>query len=74
MSGLGGSDFPAIPPEGMVDAWVDYETGELAAEDCGDSVIIGLPGDARLPVKAGCAMEKRSLGDTVKDWLKRLTN
>ena len=37
-----------------MDAWVDYETGELAAEDCGDSVIIGLPGDPRLPVTADC--------------------
>jgi penicillin-binding protein 1B len=74
MARLGGSDFPALPADGMVDAWVDYDTGELAARDCGDVVLIGLPGDARLPVKAGCGIDKRSLGDTVMDWLKRLTN
>ncbi len=73
MTRLGGGEFPAVAPEGMVDAWVDYQSGQLAAPDCGDPVIVGLPEDAELPVMVGCGPERRSLGDTVKDWLKRLT-
>jgi len=74
MATLHGGGFDATPPPGVVDAWVDYGTGELATEDCGDVVILGLPADARLPVKAGCGLDKRSLGETVMDWLRRLGN
>jgi len=74
MASLGGTGFDATPPPGTVDAWVDYETGELATETCGDVVILGLPADARLAVKRGCGLEKRSLGETVMDWLRGLGN
>jgi penicillin-binding protein 1B len=74
MAKLRGGGFDAVPPPGMVDVWVDYGTGELAVEDCGDVVILGLPADARLPVKADCLLDKRSLGETVMDWLRQLAN
>ena len=74
MAGLEGGGVRAAPPPGLVDAWVDYSTGEMVTATCGDGALLGLPEDTRLPVRAGCGLEKRSLGETVKDWLRRLGN
>ena len=74
MAGLEVGGVRAAPPPGLVDAWVDYSTGEMVTATCGDGALLGLPEDTRLPVRAGCGLEKRSLGETVKDWLRRLGN
>jgi penicillin-binding protein 1B len=73
MSELGGGDFISPQTSGVVDAWVDYGSGELAARGCGDAILLGLPQQARLPAKA-CGQERRSLSETVMDWLRHLGN
>lgn len=73
MAKIGGAGFVSPATPGVVDAWVDYGTGELAAEECGDAVLLGLPEQARLPAKT-CGQQRRSLSETVMDWLRHLGN
>ena len=66
-----GVDVPAVVP-GLAEVLIDYGTGQLVTADCGDPVMVPVPEDARLPVRAGCAVKSRSLVERARDWLRGL--
>ena len=54
MSGIGPLSWQAPMPDGLEEAWVDYETGLLTDQDCGDTVAISVPRGTPLETMSGC--------------------
>jgi penicillin-binding protein 1B len=69
---IGGSGFKRSQMDGVVDVWIDYETGELATEHCGDAVSVTVPANIRLRVNSRCDVQRRNVAERALDWIKRL--
>ncbi len=61
-------------PASLEDIWVEYSTGLAANTRCADVVLLALPPDVALEAKAGCGIQLRTLGRSVKRWVDRLIN
>ena len=72
MAGIDGRSFDPPPVPGLVEVLVDYGSGELVTEGCGDPVALPVPEDARLGVRPGCGVRTRNLAERALDWLKKL--
>jgi len=77
MRELGTRGWEEPTPEALDDATIEFQTGLAARADCGgtDLVLIAVPHDTELPVRAGCAENPlRDLTEKAREWWRELTD
>ncbi len=72
ISELNSASYAPLPPAGLENIWVDYETGLMARPACADVVELALPPNARLGSKPGCGPGLGMLGRRAREWLEEV--
>jgi penicillin-binding protein 1B len=72
MRSLAVSAYQAVPPEGLEELIIDYETGLDATAGCGDPLRIAVPAGTEVMMLPGCGPSVDESGSDPAQWLKKL--
>jgi penicillin-binding protein 1B len=66
MASLGGSSWNAPMPESLAEVHIEFPTGLRVVPGCAEDIVaVAVPGNAALPVRAGCGFPQSAPGSTL---------